>query len=257
VSSTIWTQDALSSSAVRMRAKLWRVVEAQHRVSTMKLVDSLAEQEILEEILESTKPPVPEACRDLDYLLFTPFRYGAAYPAGSRFRRAGFTEGVFYASASPDVAMTEMAFYRLLFFAESPETPIPKNAADYTALAVRIASERALDLTKPPLNAHSALWMKHNDYTDCQALADGARAVDVTAIRYASVRDHKHRPNYAVLSCRAFADRAPIARQSWKMHIRAEGVLAICEAPAASLTLTAESFKDDERILPFLTRKAL
>jgi hypothetical protein len=47
---------------------VWRIVEAQHRVSTLKLVDSLAEQAALEEILEVTKPPLPEECRHLDYL---------------------------------------------------------------------------------------------------------------------------------------------------------------------------------------------
>ena len=42
----------------------------------------------------------------------------APYPIGSRFRRAGRTAGVFYAAESPETAVAEMAFYRLLFFAE-------------------------------------------------------------------------------------------------------------------------------------------
>jgi hypothetical protein len=53
------------------------VVEAQHQVSTHKLVDSLSEQALLEELIEATKPTVPPECRHLDYLLFTPFRYAA------------------------------------------------------------------------------------------------------------------------------------------------------------------------------------
>ena len=64
----------------------------------MKIVDTLAEQSLLEDLLERTKPPVPAECRELHYLLSTPFRYGAPYPTGSRFRRAGFTAGVFYGS---------------------------------------------------------------------------------------------------------------------------------------------------------------
>ena len=53
----------------------------------MKIVDTLAEQARLEELLEHSKPAVPPECRHLHYLLFTPFRYGAPYPRGSRFRR--------------------------------------------------------------------------------------------------------------------------------------------------------------------------
>ena len=53
------------------------MVEAQHVVSTLKVVDTLAEQERLEQLLEESKPPVPPECRRLHYLLCTPFRYGA------------------------------------------------------------------------------------------------------------------------------------------------------------------------------------
>ena len=78
---------------------------------------------MLERLIDRTKPPVPPECRHLDFLLSTPFRYGAVYPTGSRFRRAGMTEGVFYAAETSVTAVAEMTFYRLLFFAESPQHP--------------------------------------------------------------------------------------------------------------------------------------
>ena len=62
-------------------------------VSTMALVDTLEEQALLEQLLDDSKPSVPLECRGLHYLLFTPFRYGAPYPHGSRFRAAGGTPG--------------------------------------------------------------------------------------------------------------------------------------------------------------------
>src|ERR1700730_17954571 len=83
--STTWTRAALSSSARPLSGICWRVVEAQHHVSTLKLVDTLDEQQQLEAHIEDTKPPVPPECRHLHYLLSTPFRYGAPYPTGSRF----------------------------------------------------------------------------------------------------------------------------------------------------------------------------
>lgn len=77
--------------------RVWRLVEAQHYVSTMALVDSLSEQERLEAILEESKPRVPPECTHLHPLIYTPFRYGC-YPWDSRFRRRGETPGVFYAA---------------------------------------------------------------------------------------------------------------------------------------------------------------
>lgn len=75
MSPTIWTPAGLSPSLVPLKDDCWRAVEAQHFKSTMKLVDSPGEQKILEEEIEQTKPNVPEECRHLDFLLYTPFRY--------------------------------------------------------------------------------------------------------------------------------------------------------------------------------------
>src|SRR6266700_924670 len=143
MSSNTWTPAALSSDAGALSGIGWRLVEAQHHVSTLKLVDSVGDQVLLEDLIETTKPPVPPGCRDLHYLLSTPFRYGAAYPNGSRFRCTGMSEGVFYASETPQTAIAEIAFYRLLFYAESPDTPWPVNPAEYTAFSVKYATERA------------------------------------------------------------------------------------------------------------------
>src|SRR5713226_1830685 len=78
MSSRTWTPDALSSEARRLSGSCWRMVEAQHQVSTLKLVDSIEEQAALEQLVEQTKPNVPRECQHLDYLLSTPFRYGSA-----------------------------------------------------------------------------------------------------------------------------------------------------------------------------------
>ena len=82
MSSATWTPGELWPERRRLSGPCWRVVESQHRVSTMKLVDTLEEQELLEILVDGTKPQVPPDCRHLHYLLFTPFRYGAPYPAG-------------------------------------------------------------------------------------------------------------------------------------------------------------------------------
>src|SRR5205823_11035591 len=64
----------ISSEARRYSHELWRVVEAQHTASTMRLTDSLEEQASLDLVLEESKPALPPAARRLHYLLATPFR---------------------------------------------------------------------------------------------------------------------------------------------------------------------------------------
>jgi hypothetical protein len=246
--SPIWTPAALSSERRSYEGSVWRLVEAQHRVSTLKLVDDLAEQELLEQIIEETKPALPPECRQLDYLLAAPFRYGAVYPRGSRFRRAGRTPGVFYCSEAQETALAEMAFYRLLFFAESPDTPWPRDAGEYTAFSAAVRSSEAIDLTRPPFDSEREIWSHATDYLPCQDLADKAREAALDLIRYESVRDPGHRANVALLNCRGFARRRPIGRRTWRMKLGPSGVQAICEFPELRLGFDRSAFSADPRI---------
>jgi hypothetical protein len=225
------------------------MVEAQHVVSTLKLVDSLPEQAVLEEELEATKPPVPPECRHLHYLLSTPFRYGSIYPGGSRFRSAGRTEGVFYASENPRTAVAELAFHRLLFFARSPATEPPANTfSEYTMFATAFRTPRALDLTRPPLSRDRKSWIHPTDYAACQALAQAARQCDVEILRYESARDPEEGANVALLSCRAFSAKAPQSRQTWRLRISPLGAQAICELPRLRFEFPRAVFAGDPRI---------
>jgi hypothetical protein len=241
-----WTAAALSSELRRASGLCWRVVEAQHVVSTMTLVDTLEEQALLEQILEESKPAIPVECRELHYLLSTPFRYGAPYPGGSRFRRAGLTPGVFYASQGAEAAVGEIAFRRLLFYAESPATPWPANAAEYTAFSVRFSTGKSLDLMRPPFDRDAKKWTDPVDYSHCQALADHARASGAQAIRYQSARVNGH--NIALLTCAAFAAKQPSERQVWRVHVGSVGVRAVCDFPTARLAFDRAAFARDPRI---------
>lgn len=250
MSSGTWTPAALSPERRALAGVCWRVVESQHRVSTMKLVDSVEEQERLELLLEPTKPPIPAECQHLHYLLFTPFRYGGPYPHGSRFRRAGMTPGVFYGSETAATAITEMAFHRLLFYADAPDVPWPANAGDYTVFSASFETDAALDLSQPPLDRDRAKWTARLDYSACQDLADTARAANVDALRYESVRTPPATAglNLALLTCRVFAVRAPAARQTWRILLGACGARAICDNPQRRLGFDRDAFADDPRI---------
>lgn len=247
MSSHTWTHDALRSEQKMIHGPAWRLVEAQHVVSTLSLVDNLDEQNLLEDILEETKPPVPEECQGLDYLLSTPFRY-RPYPYGSRFRRAGLTLGVWYGAEHPETAVAEMVFYRFLFFAESPDTPFPDSPADYTAICVSVSTDCGLDLTTGDLANDRDRWIHLTDYLACQDLADAARETGVEIIRFESVRDPSGDTNLAVLNCRAFSDRAPVERQSWRIRMSAAGAQAVRDHPRTGIEFNRCAFSDDPRL---------
>ena len=77
-----------------LTGELLRMVESQEQIATLSLVDDLAEQAVLEDLLERAKPPLPVGTDGLHYLLATPFRY-PPLRHGSRFGRR-FEPGLFY-----------------------------------------------------------------------------------------------------------------------------------------------------------------
>lgn len=226
---------------------LWRVVEAQAHVSTMKLVDTPDEQATLEALLDPTKPPVPPDCAHLHYLLFTPFRYPAR--GDSRFRRAGATPGVFYAAETAATALAEFTFWRLLFYAESPATPWPANPVEATVFSVQAHPAPVVDLTRPPLCDQGA-WDHPTDYAPCHALADRARAQGALAIRSASARDPAGGLCVSLLTCAAFAAPVPGARATWAVKLGPQGQFAQARGDAApgALDFPRDAFARDPRI---------
>jgi hypothetical protein len=243
----MWTPDALRSELRTYSLDIWRAVETQYKASTMRLTDTLEEQTLLEDVLNRSKPPIPEECAGFHYLIYTPFRY-APYPVGSRFRRAGQREGVFYGSEKIETAVAEIAFYRLLFFVESPDSILPSAPVEHTVFSVGCASKRLIDLTSPPLVRDVDLWTDPTNYGPCQALADSARTAGVEMIRYESVRDPEGNANCAVLSPPAFSDHRAKTEQTWHIFPRPLSVRAWCENPSLSLEFSRGEFSNDPRI---------
>jgi ADP-ribose pyrophosphatase YjhB (NUDIX family) len=219
----------------------------------MKLVDTLDEQELLEQILDRSKPAIPASCKGFHYLLATPFRYWP-YPNGGRFRRAEQLEGCLYSAMAPETAIAEQAFYRFLFFLEAPATSLPGNSLEHTAFSAQVSVTSALDLTTPPLNQDASLWTHLTDYGPCQDLADKAREAGIQAIRYLSVRDPQQGLNLAILRPDALVSRQPEAAQTWRLFIRQHAVQAFREMPYAAIEFQAQNWAADPRIAAILAR---
>ena len=121
------------------------MVEAQHVASTMKLVDSADEQNVLEALLEASKPALARDTQQLHYLLSTPFRYDPP-PGGSRFR-APTDPGVFYGAESVRTAGAELGYWRWRFLRDAVDLdrlPPVAHTAFSAAIATAVRNVAAL-----------------------------------------------------------------------------------------------------------------
>jgi RES domain len=214
VPSTIWTPRAVASKSVSRTLKLWRAVEAQHVASTRRLTDTADEQILLENLLESSKPPLPPEAAALGYLLATPFRYPSPY--GSRFR-APDDPGAWYGAEEPRTACAELGYWRWRFLLDSEGL----NGLGPSAQTVFQAGLRGsvVDLTKAPFVRDSKRWMHPGDYGPTQAFGRTVRESKVDIIRYASVRDPQHAACGAALTPVAFHPRKPLAQRTWFLTV--------------------------------------
>lgn len=211
-------------------ATVWRLVEAQHRISTNRLAANADDQALLEALVEEVKPALPPAARDLHYLLATPFRYGHAKQ--SRFRKANERPGIFYASEHLRTAVAETAYWRLHFFSRSPGFTPPTSVVEHSAFSIGVKTKRAIDLMAAPLVRHAAVWTDPDDYIACQAFAAHARAIDTQAIRYESVRDPDKGANIALFDPLAFAAKAPNISQTWHFRFERGELTAFAALPS-------------------------
>lgn len=209
----------LADASEVVELALWRAVEAQHVVSTMSLVDTRAEQRLLEDLIEDAKPALASGSARLHYLLATPFRY--RNPWGSRFR-SSLDPGILYGAEEQRTACAELGYWRWRFLLDSPALsrlePAPQTVFQC------LVSGPAIDCREPPLDAQRDAWTNPADYSACQALGRAAREAGVAIIRYASVRDPLHGGCGAVLTPRGLAHPAPLAQEAWHLLVTRERV---------------------------------
>ncbi len=206
------------SVALPLRASLYRVVETQYAAATMRLVDSAEAQAVLEDALETSKPPVPPACRGLHYLLSTPFRY-PPNPWPSRFR--GPTDpGVFYAAEAQRTALAEVAHWRLKLLLDAIEVTALEPAAQ-TMFAVNVEAT-IVDVAALPVTRQSSI-LDPRDYAAAQVWAREVRASGSQGIRYPSVRDRPAGICWAVFDPAAFRSKPRLAG-NWLLRVTRQGV---------------------------------
>ena len=220
MSSSIWTRCAGDSEIRPLHNSPWRVVEAQHQVSTRKLVDSAEEQALLEDLIDRVKPPDATGGR-LHYLLFTPFRY-PPLAHGSRFS-GRHERGIWYGSVERRSAFAEVAYYRLLFL-EGTQASLGTVTTALTAFTARVRTLRGVDLVAPPFDAYRRAIASPTSYASSQALGGAMRGAGVEAFRYPSARDTEGGINVGVFVASVFGNTKPKSLETWHCSTTRERV---------------------------------
>lgn len=198
------------------------MVESQHIAATMKLVDTRDEQDLLESLLESSKPAQPDDTSGLDYLLATPFRYDPKR-GGSRFR-AATDPGVFYGAESVRTAGAELGYWRWRFLMDAVDLRRIEPVA-HTAFRAEVATD-VVDLQLPPLNVDAAVWQHPTDYGPTQQFARIAREAKLGGILYRSVRDPQPAWCLALLTPTGFVKPRPHPeQQTWYLAVSPQEVI--------------------------------
>lgn len=166
--------------------RLYRIVESQEEVATRSLVDNLQKQEVLEHLLEESKPKRLPGTEELHYLLATPFRY-PPLPWGSRF--GGIAEsGIFYGSKTVGTALAEAAYYRLLFFHDMVQSPPRPLTSYHSVFSAKYRVEPGIRLQDPAWGGDWPSLTHPSDYRYCQDLGGKFRAAGVYGLEVPSAR---------------------------------------------------------------------
>lgn len=200
------------------RGAVKRIVESQEEVATTRITADLLEQDLLESMLEASKPGTLNA--SLDYLLGTPFRY-PPLRHGSRFG-ARFDRWVFYASLETSTCLQECAYYRFLFFHDMQEPPPHPIATQHTLFSVRLRSDRSVDLGDDRYAGLQAELRSVASYSFTQGVGQHIRDQGGEVLLFYSARGPGR--NVAVFSERAFYGR-PFDHEAWASQVSQQRVL--------------------------------
>ncbi len=242
----IWTACREAVVPSRHQGELLRMVESQEQIATRALVDDLAEQALLEQLLETSKPPIPPAARHLDYLLASPFRYPPLL-YGSRFGTR-HEPSLFYGALGLEPVLAETAFYRLVFWSGMSEPPPGgRLSTEHTLFSARYASDRGISLHRAPFDAFTDRLRNPKSYAETQQLGGEMRAAGIELFVYRSARDPEGGLNIALFTPAPFVEPGPRWKQAWLCDV-SEAEVAFYNKTVGTRVFRRELFVVDGRL---------
>ncbi len=181
-----------------VEAAAWRVVEGQHVSSSRDLVDSIEEHDLLENLLEESKPTI---VTDKHYLIFTPFRY-PPLKYGSRFG-SQYEPSIWYGSLDLQTAFSEVAYYRLKFFDDTLAN-LGFIEIPMTIFNAYLKSDNGVDLTRHPFSDYQDKISNKNNYEYSQALGADMRQSGIEVFIFLSARTRYAGKNIAAFTSAVF-----------------------------------------------------
>jgi hypothetical protein len=240
----IWMRCEGPSRVGPLTTTAWRVVEAQHKISTRRLVDTQEEQTILEEIVDEVKPPLPsgDEFKGLHFLLFTPFRHPPLL-RGTRFGSSS-ERSIFYSAEEVETSLAEKSYYQLLFL-QGTKADLKNMVCDWSAFTVDISTGQSVDLTSDHFAEFRSELRSPTSYEATQKLGTAMRSAGVVAFKFGSSRCPKGGTAIGLFKP-AFSRSAPGELHTWKCVVTADG----CEVYSlntirAALVFTRASFEVD------------
>jgi len=219
----IW-EDCKGAQQIKpIAGTVYRLVESQEQIATLGYVDTLEEQALLEEMLETTKPPYPFTNEDFHYLLKTPFRY-PPLKWGSRFGRI-HEPGIFYGSSNTQTTLVESAYYRLVFWYSIDAKPIKNNIrTEHTLFCANYQSAQGVQLQSAAFNRCTVALTHPQDYVLTQQLGTAMRAAGVDVFEYISTRDQQQGICVGLFTPAAFNQKTPTEMTAWLCEVSASKV---------------------------------
>lgn len=220
-----WNSDWLETHCIELSMEgAWRGVETQYIAASMKLVDTLEEQDVLEQLLEESKPPIPPTQVSKHYLLLSPFRY---FPQHSSRFRPGQQSGLWYGSSTLEGACSEIAYWRMRFILDSVGLSGDGAVVTEHTFYQATVQGKAINLMEAPWVDFAHIWKHPSDYSATHKLAEAAVKTGIQWIQYESVRAPSC-PLAAVLTPDALhASNAEIdqSKQEWICKATRDAVL--------------------------------
>ncbi len=202
-------------------SKVWRMVENQETTATLNIVDSMEEQNLLEELLDNIKPPYRAGTEGMHYLLKTAFRY-PPLKHGSRFGDRTMPS-FFYASETVQTVLAETAYYRFILLTDMQEPYQQSIDSEHSAFTVSVKTNKCLNLCAKKFTVAQTQLQDSQQYGYCHSVGHWATTQKAAqVIRFYSARQSQYmaprqseRINVAIAEPKAIISKAPNSLQSW------------------------------------------
>ncbi len=244
---SIWQNCQGDDWVTTIKTPVFRIVESQEQVATMSLVDNSSEQSILEDLLEARKPQLTASSRGYHYLIKTPFRY-PPLRYGSRFGKTA-EPGLFYASLQLKTALSECAYYRLVFLEGMQFLPEKHIVTEHTTFKVNIDTDKGLALEKMPFAQFTNHISDPVNYIISQQLGTDMRASEIVAFTYNSARDQENGINTGIFKIHTIKSKKPYGYQEWICSTEYSGVTFVNKLERTTrYRFNLEEFKIDDKL---------